>query len=67
MASAAHSVSAKITLTEQQKSELAQTLGIDSRFVPNELAVLGLPRDSAHTMGLPDTMKAKFSPAIIVM
>ena len=67
MATAAHSISTKIKLTDQQRSELAQTLGIDSKFVPHELGVVGLPRDSVHTMGLPETMRAKFSPALIMM
>ncbi|WP_437528604.1 hypothetical protein WME79_45990 [Sorangium sp. So ce726] len=60
------SITTKITLTDQQRSELASALNIDVQYVPQELGVVGIPRDEARLMGIPEDMKGRFSPALIM-
>jgi hypothetical protein len=67
MASSHSSISAQIPLTGEQKSALAKTFGIDVKHVPDQIGVVGMPQSSIRTLGIPDTMKAKFSPALMML
>jgi len=60
-------VATTIHLTEQQRSELAKSLGIAVEFVPASLGVVGVPKAPALTLGLSEPMRAKFSPSLIMM
>lgn len=60
-------VTTSISLTENQREGLAKNLGIGLEFVPAALGVVGVPKTSASMLGLPDPMRAKFSPALIMM
>jgi hypothetical protein len=60
-------VATKITLTADQRSTLAATLGIDVQYVPNEIAVVGVTEHHGAAMGIPADMKARFSPSLIIM
>lgn len=60
-------ITTKITLTDDQRAELARSLGIDAQFVPNELGVVGVARNSASTLGIPKAATPNFSPALIMM
>ncbi|NVD73483.1 hypothetical protein HUX88_23510 [Duganella sp. BJB1802] len=60
-------ITTKIQLTDSQRSELSKTLGIDIKYIPDELGILGVGRDSVSRLGLPNTATTHFSPALIMM
>ena len=60
-------ITTKIVLTDEQRNELAKSLGIDAQFVPKELGVVGVARDSCSTLGIPKSVTPNFSPALIMM
>jgi hypothetical protein len=67
MSTQASMVTTKIQLSDQQRTELAKNLGIDVKFVPSELGILGVARDSASMLGVPKSPTTSFSPALIMM
>jgi hypothetical protein len=64
---ASQPISTSIHLTPEQKNALASALGIDVRHIPDQLGIVGMPLPTLKTLGVPDTMKAKFSPALMMM
>lgn len=59
-------ITTKVSLTEQQRTAIAKALNIESQYVPQELGIVGMPNKSAKSLGMPDLMKAKFSPALMM-
>ena len=55
-----------IQLTDAQQKEFASALGIDVKYVPSELGVLGVSRNTRPT-GIPVDRAGQFAPALILM
>lgn len=60
-------ITTKIQLTDDQRNTLSKTLGIDIKFIPAELGILGVGRDSISKLGIPHAATTNFSPALIMM
>jgi hypothetical protein len=67
-------VAVTISLTEDQRKDLANDLGINIEFVPDSLGVVGMPKYSRVSVGLTGGVmeltagsKAKFSPALVML
>lgn len=60
-------VQTAVKLTDDQRNALARTLGIDVELVPRELGVVGVPEMGAKALGMPNDMRGRFSPSVVLM
>jgi len=58
--------STSITLTEEQKTQLAKNLRVKVDDLPDNLAIVALAPEAAAHMGIPAGTKAHISPALII-
>lgn len=56
-----------VRLSEEQRQQIAAALNIDVKFVPEELAVLGVHREAGRHTGVPVDRAGQFAPALVVM
>lgn len=56
-----------VRLSEEQRQQIAAALSIDVKFVPEELAVLGVQRGAGQRLGVPVDRAGQFAPALVVM
>jgi len=57
----------QVTLTEEQRRELAATLNIDFQFIPTTLGVVAMPSADVQKIGFERVRTASFSPAMLMM
>jgi hypothetical protein len=56
----------RITLTAEQRAQIAQDLRIDKEQVPDEIAIVSVSPEAGASMGMPEDMKGRFAPALII-
>ncbi|MBF0307487.1 MAG: hypothetical protein HQL39_12790 [Alphaproteobacteria bacterium] len=56
-----------ITLTDEQKAELAKAMNMPADRMPDSLSVVGMPKTACKPLGIDPGATPKFSPALIMM
>ena len=56
----------KVTLTEEQRQQVAEDLRLDLKDVPHEISIVAVSPEAGINMGMPEDMKGRFAPALII-
>ena len=55
-----------MTLTEEQRQQVAEDLRLDLKDVPHEISIVAVSPEAGTSMGMPEDMKGRFAPALII-
>lgn len=57
---------AKIILTEEQRKQIAQDLRVEVKDIPEEISIVAISPEAGASLGMPEDMKGRFAPALVI-
>lgn len=56
----------KVTLSEEQRKQIADDLRIEVKDVPEEISIVAISPEAGASMGMPEDMRGRFAPALVI-
>lgn len=56
----------KISLTEEQRMQIADDLRVTLEDIPDEIAIVAVSPEAGVAMGMPEDMKGRFAPTLVI-